>query len=144
MSKFKKGDKVRFLSLTDVGVVQSDTPNAVGERVVLWPEGVEHNNERFLLLVEPSKEESNATSPNEDMVNSPTHYTSDPSGVECITIVRHRNFNVGNAIKYLWRNGLKKDSDLQDSAKQVEDLEKAVFYIKDEIKRLQALTEDSK
>lgn len=144
MSKFKKGDMVRVLALTDDGVVWSDTPNAVGKWAVLWPEGVGHINEMYLSLVEPSKEESNATPPNEDMVNTPTHYTSDPSGVECITIVRHRNFNVGNAIKYLWRNGLKKDSDLQDSAKQVEDLEKAVFYIKDEIKRLQALTEDSK
>ena len=89
--------------------------------------------ERDLRVISGTVEE-----PVEDMVNSPTHYTSDPSGVECITIVRHRNFNVGNAIKYLWRNGLKKDSDLQDSAKQVEDLEKAVFYIKDEIARLQA------
>jgi hypothetical protein len=71
--------------------------------------------------------------PKFDVVNHPSHYTSDPSGVECITITRHRNFNVGNAIKYLWRNGLK-DSDNPD--KQIEDLRKAVFYINDEIERL--------
>ncbi len=65
-----------------------------------------------------------------DVVNHPSHYTSDPSGVECITITRHRSFNVGNAFKYLWRAGLK------DDAKQVEDLRKAVFYINDEIERL--------
>ena len=65
-----------------------------------------------------------------DWVNNPVHYTSDPSGVECIEITRHRNFNVGNAIKYLWRAGLK------DSSKTVEDLEKAMFYINDEIERL--------
>jgi len=65
-----------------------------------------------------------------DLVNNPPHYTSDPSGVECIQITRHRTFNVGNAIKYLWRAGLK------DEAKTIEDLEKAVFYINDEIKRL--------
>ena len=65
-----------------------------------------------------------------DVVNHPSHYTSDPSGVECITITRHRNFNVGNAFKYLWRAGLK------DDAKQVEDLRKAIFYINDEIERL--------
>jgi hypothetical protein len=70
------------------------------------------------------------------MVNHPKHYTSDPSGVECIDITRHRNFNVGNAIKYLWRAGLKEDSNKSIRTKQVEDLQKAVFYINDEIKRL--------
>jgi Protein of unknwon function (DUF3310) len=65
-----------------------------------------------------------------DMVNHPPHYTSDPSGVECIQITRHRNFNIGNAIKYLWRAGIK------DDRKQIEDLQKAIFYINDEIKRL--------
>jgi hypothetical protein len=67
----------------------------------------------------------------EDMVNHPSHYTSDPSGVECIDIVRHRNYNIGNAIKYLWRAGLKNED------KQIEDLKKAIFYINDEINRLE-------
>jgi hypothetical protein len=71
-----------------------------------------------------------------DVVNQPPHYTSDPSGVECIQITRHRNFNVGNAIKYLWRAGIKDDS------KTIEDLEKAVFYINDEINRLRSITGD--
>jgi hypothetical protein len=65
-----------------------------------------------------------------DLVNHPPHYTSHPSGVEAITVTRHMNFNLGNAMKYLWRAGLK------DPAKTIEDLEKAVFYIEDEIKRL--------
>ena len=76
-----------------------------------------------------------------DMVNHPPHYTSDPSGVECITITRHRNFNIGNAIKYLWRQGLKDDPALGGRQKQVEDLKKAVWYIEDEIKRIEALPE---
>ena len=42
-----------------------------------------------------------------DPINHPPHYTQHPSGVECITITEHYNFNVGNAIKYLWRAGLK-------------------------------------
>ena len=79
--------------------------------------------------------------PQPDMVNNPPHYTSDPSGVECIQITRHRNFNVGNAIKYLWRAGLKGEGSTE---KQVEDLEKAIFYIKDEIVRLSPDSQASK
>lgn len=66
-----------------------------------------------------------------DMVNQPKHYTSDPSGVECIQIVRHRNYNIGNAFKYLWRAGLKNEN------KHIEDLRKAIYYIQDEINRLE-------
>lgn len=68
-----------------------------------------------------------------DQVNHPQHYTADPSGVECIQITRHRNFNIGNAIKYLWRAGLKNED------KHIEDLKKAIFYINDEIKRLEGV-----
>lgn len=63
-----------------------------------------------------------------DPVNSPEHYTSHPSGIECITITRHMNFNLGNAIKYLWRSEKKQN--------QIQDLEKAIWYIKDEIQRI--------
>lgn len=71
-----------------------------------------------------------------DQVNHPKHYTSDPSGIECIDITRHRNFDIGNAIKYLWRAGLKEDKDRKLIDKQVEDLNKAVWYLVDEIHRL--------
>jgi len=63
-----------------------------------------------------------------DPVNRPTHYTSHPSGVECIQIVEEFNFCVGNAIKYLWRAGLKGDA--------LEDLEKARWYVDREIAKL--------
>lgn len=65
-----------------------------------------------------------------DPVNHPSHYTSHPSGVECIEITRHMPFNTGNAVKYLWRAGLK------DNAPTKQDYEKAIWYIQDEIKRL--------
>lgn len=71
-----------------------------------------------------------------DNVNHPKHYISDPSGIECIDVTRHRNFNIGNAIKYLWRAGLKEDKDRKIIDKQVEDLNKAVWYLVDEIHRL--------
>lgn len=62
-----------------------------------------------------------------DDVHHPTHYTSHPSGVECIQVVEHMPFNVGNAIKYLWRADLKKNP--------IQDLEKAAWYIQREIER---------
>ena len=70
-------------------------------------------------------------------VNHPDYY-QDPSGVECIEIVRHRDFNIGNAIKYLWRAGLKHEEGIEDTDKQVEDLNKAIFYINDEIKLIKS------
>ena len=72
----------------------------------------------------------------EDNVNHPKHYTSHPSGIECIEITRHYCFSIGNAIKYLWRAGLKKDASLEDKQKEIEDLEKSIWYINDRIKQL--------
>jgi hypothetical protein len=62
-----------------------------------------------------------------DMVNHPPHYTSHPSGVECIQVTEHMNFCLGNALKYIWRSDLK--------GNDVQDLEKAVFYLNREIAR---------
>lgn len=72
----------------------------------------------------------------EDKVNHPRHYTQHPSGVECITVTEHMNFNVGNAVKYLWRAGLKSDPDKEQIDKHIEDLEKAAWYVNREIQRV--------
>lgn len=69
-------------------------------------------------------------------VNHPKHYNSHPSGIECIDIVRHYDFNVGNVIKYIWRAGLKHENEMTDKDKRIEDLEKAMFYLRDEIEML--------
>ena len=71
-------------------------------------------------------------------MNHPSHYTSDPSGVECIQITRHQNFNRGNAMKYIWRAGLKAKPGQTQLQAEIEDLKKARFYLDDEIKRLEA------
>ena len=42
-----------------------------------------------------------------DTVNYPPHYRAHASGVECIQITEHMNFCLGNAIKYIWRAGVK-------------------------------------
>jgi hypothetical protein len=60
-----------------------------------------------------------------DVVNKPPHYTEHPSGIECIQVTEHMGFNLGNAIKYIWRCDLKKDA--------IEDLKKAKWYIEREI-----------
>ena len=69
-----------------------------------------------------------------DPVNRPLHYTTHPSGIECLDVTRHMNFNLGNAVKYIWRCGLKGNA--------IEDLEKAVFYLNDEIKRRKKMEND--
>lgn len=65
-----------------------------------------------------------------DPVNHPKHYTSHPSNIECIQITEHMGFCLGNAMKYIWRADLKSDA--------IEDLEKAIWYIRREIDRREA------
>lgn len=72
----------------------------------------------------------------DEQVNHPKHYTSHPSGIECIEVVEHMNFNVGNAIKYCWRAGLK-DADATE-----QDLNKAIWYLEREKQRLRKQNED--
>lgn len=49
--------------------------------------------------------------------------------IECIDVVRHLSFNIGNVIKYCWRADFK--------GSPIEDLKKAIFYLQDEIKNRQ-------
>jgi len=77
-----------------------------------------------------------------DPVNHPSHYHSEywhstcGKPIECIDIVRHMDFNTGNAVKYAWRAGKKGDA--------IEDLEKAVWYLNDRISELKRVQEAQK
>ncbi len=62
-----------------------------------------------------------------DPVEHPQHYTQHPSGVECIQITEWMGFNLGNAMKYIWRADLKSNA--------TEDLKKAIWYIQRELDR---------
>ena len=73
-----------------------------------------------------------------DNVNNPKHYTSDPSGIECIEISENWSFCLGNALKYIWRSGKK------DAEAEIQDLQKAAWYINDEIKRLENIANSDK
>lgn len=63
-----------------------------------------------------------------DAVNHPKHYNANPSGVEAIVVIEHLSFNVGSAMKYLWRADHK--------GATLEDLKKAAWYVQREIERL--------
>jgi hypothetical protein len=65
-----------------------------------------------------------------DNINKPKHYNNHPSGIECIEIAKHHDFCIGNAIKYLWRAGLK------DGNSEIQDLKKAIWYIQCKIDTL--------
>jgi hypothetical protein len=67
------------------------------------------------------------SSPMSEAINHPRHYNSHPSGVECIQVTEHMGFNLGNAVKYIWRADLKNDA--------IEDLRKARWYIDRELQR---------
>lgn len=68
-----------------------------------------------------------------DAIN-PSHYQNHPSGIQCIEITEHMNFCLGNAIKYIWRAGLKNNA--------IEDLEKARWYLDREIERIYKAREE--
>lgn len=65
------------------------------------------------------------------MVSHPRHYTSHPSGVECIDIIRHYCCDIAFAMKYLWRAGLKGEEGMTQREKEIEDCRKAVWYLRD-------------
>ena len=71
-----------------------------------------------------------------DPVNHPAHYTT--GKIECIDFIQDKglNFCRGNAVKYIVRAGLK------DPNKEIEDLEKAIFYLNAEIKDIKKRAED--
>ena len=67
-----------------------------------------------------------------DNVNHPSHYTD--GKIEVIDFIEDKKlgYHLGNAVKYICRAGKK------DPAKEVEDLQKAAWYINREIQRLEA------
>lgn len=67
--------------------------------------------------------------PTGSAINHPDHYNH---GIEVIDFIESHelNFNRGNAVKYITRAGLK------DKGKEVEDLEKAKWYVDRELERV--------
>lgn len=91
------------------------------------------------LLTESLKEDIKELFPDDDRVTHPHHYTwlKDLCGVEVIDITRHMDFDLGNAIKYILRNGHKSEQGMSNKEKAIEDLKKATFYLNDKIKMIE-------
>lgn len=72
-----------------------------------------------------------------EMVNHPDHYAwlKEVCGIEPIDICRHLDFNCGSAIKYLLRKG-KTEINLNEREQRIQDLNKAIFYLQDEIEKI--------
>lgn len=77
------------------------------------------------VVIAPTKP-ADATSVYSD-VDHPRHYNAHPSGVECIVVVEHFGYNLGNVIKYLWR--------AEEKGAPLKDLQKAAWYLRREIER---------
>lgn len=72
----------------------------------------------------------------QERVNHPDYYNKHPAGIECIDIIEHYRFNIGTALKYLWRCGLKHEEGMTSKEKEIEDINKAIWYLNRRIKQL--------
>jgi len=92
----------------------------------------------FLKEIKEFTEKLEKTKETSDPIDHPSHYNSLPAvcsecgqTIECIDVVRHMGFNLGNVVKYVWRAGFK------ESSTQLEDLKKAAWYLNDLIQQLE-------
>ena len=140
----KKGDRFKCIKT----VIMDNDPNDISyykgkfyksdyDRCITDEDGfighgwLDHDALEYFIRVDGAEKE--------DRVNHPSHYTwlKKLCGIEVIDITRHMNFNLGNVIKYVLRSGHKSEEGMSDKQKRIEDLEKAVFYLNDEINRIE-------
>ena len=133
----------KFAKVGDYVILLPDNRTVVntnGEQKVIHYPQIVGDKEYFTATFEiaPVRTNIKVEDKIEDKVNHPSHYTwlKDVCGIEVIDITRHMNFNIGNALKYLLRSGHKTEQGYTTDNKAIEDLEKAIFYIKDEINRI--------
>lgn len=92
-------------------------------------EGCNNCGQAFILWLyseaEPEKEEDK-----DDPVNHPSHYTDGETEVIDYIEDKGLDFCLGNAVKYISQAGKK------DQSKEVEDLQKAIWYINRKIEQI--------
>lgn len=128
---YNKGDKVKVIFLE-----HGDEQFHLGEvlRVLSCKKSQFTNNEHILSFLGKTHclygTQVELVEDDKEQVNHPVHYNT--GSIEVIDFINDKelNYNRGNVIKYTVRAGLK------DKSKEVEDLEKAIFYLQDEIKRI--------
>ena len=89
-------------------------------------------DEYAVELVEAADVAQEETNEKPDAINPP-HYQGFSNGAQVVDITEHLSFNRGSAVKYLARAGKK------DPAKEIEDLEKSLWYTQRELDRLKGL-----
>ena len=66
-----------------------------------------------------------------EQVEHPPHYNWHPAGIEAVDVCEAFPYNLGNAIKYIFRSGgTVTKGDIET------DLEKAIWYLRRELERL--------
>ena len=140
MTEFNVGDKVRTVGSAwapkwlgvegeIAGHFENGTPKfrAHGSEYI-W--GIADNwGAELVQAADVAQEEANEVP---DAIN-PTHYQGFSNGAQVVDITEHLSFNRGSAVKYLARAGKK------DPAKEIEDLEKSLWYTQRELDRLKGL-----
>ena len=154
MSKFKKGDRVWWLSGVNmencvgmgvqlVNIMDVATPEAytirndVAEFKDVEPGSLYTNKKEALAaaMKKLAEEPTPPPKPKTDTINHPPHYNSGKAKcvcgrrIECIDVTREMNFPLGNAIKYIWRSEHKNGA---------EDIKKAIWYLNDYLKNKDA------
>lgn len=114
---------------------------SIGDHIVLLHNGmvVNNNTKETSFMSDIINNKEYFTIVKEDRVNHPSHYTwlKKLCGVEVIDITKYMDFCTGNAVKYLLRAGHKSEKGYSDRQKYIEDLKKAIWYIKVRIIQLE-------
>ena len=140
MTKFNAGDKVRTVGkawgryagkegfVTDRVTVSGQQFMRLDGSDIDWA----FDSIRPVELVEAADIAQEETNEAPDAIN-PAHYQGFSNGAQVVDITEHLSFNRGSAVKYLARAGKK------DPAKEIEDLEKSLWYTQRELDRLKGL-----
>lgn len=123
----EEGDAYRFFGLKSGRFDRYSIPKGKNVRIVSLEEA-------WAILENLDKSSPLPHLLNHGQVKHPEYYNQHPSGIECITIIQHYDFCVGNAMKYLWRAGLKNSG--QGIEDEIHDLEKSIEYIQFKLKHL--------
>ncbi|MCD8204723.1 MAG: DUF3310 domain-containing protein [Coprobacillus sp.] len=149
MMKYYKYTGQENFSHNNVVIAKPDEVIRVVDNWILTPREVDIDDNVAGLMGELSpylielseitinQSETHSESVSTPRVDHPTYYQNNASGIECIDVIEDFDFCTGNAIKYLWRCGKKKESGMDDKEKQIEDLKKAIWYIERKLKKLQ-------